>query len=301
LNQTCENIIKKNEELKLLSKLENIYLLIFAHLKKEYNISQMEILLKTIDKTESLYKSDEHIFDKFLNNLKYIENDSTQIYFLIYSKTKESNDLIIEDLAKLKLTLEFFSSSLYNKYLEKSIHELSIVDSVTGAFNRSYLDAYVDNILNISNREQKKVGFLKVGIDKFKAVIDEFDYTIGDKVLVELTSTLKESVRISDIVIKMSEDEFLIILLNVINENNATIVANKLINNFSNRKVIVNKSTNQTLMKTICVGMSIYPDDANNVDDAIKKADVALYEARNIGRSQSYKYSEENVNTIDFF
>lgn len=301
MNETCENIIKKNEELKLLNKLEDIYLSIFNHLKNEYNISQMEILLKTIDQTESLYKSDGIIYDDFLNSLKYIENDSTQIYFLIYSKTKEENDLIVKNLPKLKLSLEFFSSSLYNKYLEKSIHELSIVDSITGAFNRSYLDVYVDNILNISNREQKKVGFLKVGIDKFKAVVDEFDYTVGDKVLVELTNTLKESVRISDIVIKMSEDEFLVILLNVINENNATIVTDKLINNFSNREVLVDEETDQTLMKTICVGMSIYPDDATNIDDAIKKADIALYEARNMGRSKSYKYSEENVNTIDFF
>jgi diguanylate cyclase (GGDEF)-like protein len=301
LNQTCEDIIKKNEELKLLNRLDDIYLSIFDHLKKEYNISQMEILLKTIDKTESLYKSEEFICDKYLHNLKYIENDSTQIYFLVYSKTKQEDDLITEELPKLKLSLEFFSSSLYNKYLEKSIHELSIVDSVTGAFNRSYLDVYVDNILNISNREQKKVGFLKVGVDQFKAVIDEFDYTVGDMVLVELTDSLKESVRISDIVIKMSEDEFLIILLNVINENNATLVSDKLINNFSERKVLVNENTNQTLMKTICVGMSIFPDDATNIDDAIKKADIALYEARNMGRSKSYKYSEESINTIDFF
>lgn len=301
MNKTCEDIIKKNEELKLLSSLNDIYLSIFNHLKKEYNISQLEILLKTIDGTDSLFKSETNIFDKFLNNLKYIENDSTQIYFVIYSNTKEDNDLLIKEFPKLKLSLEFFSSTLYNKYLEKSIHELSIVDSVTGAFNRSYLDVYVDNILSISNREQKKVGFLKIGIDSFKAVVDEFDYSIGDKVLIELTSTLKESVRISDIVIKMSEDEFLVILLNVINEDNATIVSEKLINNFSNRKVIVNKNTDQTLMKTICVGMSIFPDDASNIDDAIKKADVALYEARNTGINTCYKYSEENTNSIDFF
>ena len=62
MNQTCENIIKKNEELKLLNKLEDIYLTIFNHLKEEYNISQLEILLKTIDKTESLYKSEEIIY-----------------------------------------------------------------------------------------------------------------------------------------------------------------------------------------------------------------------------------------------
>ncbi|MAD41575.1 MAG: GGDEF domain-containing protein [Arcobacter sp.] len=301
MNPTCENIIKINEKLKLLNKLEDIYLTIYNRIKEEYNISELEILLKTIDKTESLFKSKEIIYDDFLNSFKYIENENTQIYFLVYSKTEKDNNSIIKELPKLKLALEFYSSSLYNKYLEKSIHELSIIDPVTGAFNRSYLDVYVDNILSISNREQKKVGFLKIGVDQFKAVIDEFDYTIGDMILVELTNTLKESVRISDIVIKMSEDEFLLILLNVINETNATIVADKLINNFSQRKVIIDNNTSQTLKKTICVGMSIFPDDATNIDDAIKKADIALYEARNIGRSKSYKYSEENVNTIDFF
>ena len=302
MDRTCENIIKKNEELKLLNTLNHIYLSIFNHLRKEYNISQLEILLKTIDKTNSLFKSEDIIItDKYLTNLKYIENDSTQIYFLIYSRTSEDNELISKNLPKLKLSLEFFSSTLYNKYLEKSIHELSIVDSLTGAFNRSYLDAYVDNILNISNREQKKVGFLKIGIDQFKAVVDEFDYAIADKVLIELTNTLKQSIRISDIVIKMSEDEFLVILLNVINENNATIVSEKLINNFSKRKVLVNKSLKHTLKKTICIGMSIYPDDATNIDDAIKRADIALYEARNMGRNRHYKYSEESINSIDFF
>jgi len=301
LDKTCENIIKKNEELKLLNNLNDIYTSLFEYLKTEYNISQLEILLKTIDNTDSLFKSDNIIFDKYLNNLKFIENDSTQIYFLIYSKNEEDNKYLLKEFARLKLSLEFFSSSLYNKYLEKSIHELSIVDSLTGAFNRSYLDFYVDNILNISNREQKKVGFLKIGIDQFKAVVDEFDYFVADNVLIELTNTLKQSVRISDIVVKMSEDEFLVILLNVINENNAILVSEKLINNFSQAKVLVNKDTNQTLMKTICIGMSIYPDDATNIDDAIKKADIALYEARNIGRSKYYKYNETNTNIIDFF
>ena len=301
MDKTCENIIKKNEELKLLNNLNDIYTSLFEYLKTEYNISQLEILLKTIDNTDSLFKSDNIIFDKYLNNLKFIENDSTQIYFLIYSKNEEDNKYLLKEFARLKLSLEFFSSSLYNKYLEKSIHELSIVDSLTGAFNRSYLDFYVDNILNISNREQKKVGFLKIGIDQFKAVVDEFDYFVADNVLIELTNTLKQSVRISDIVVKMSEDEFLVILLNVINENNAILVSEKLINNFSQAKVLVNKDTNQTLMKTICIGMSIYPDDATNIDDAIKKADIALYEARNIGRSKYYKYNETNTNIIDFF
>ena len=70
--------------------------------------------------------------------------------------------------------------------------------------------------MSLSNREQKKIAFVKVGIDQFRAVIDEFDYEIGDKVLKVLAKTLKESVRESDLVIKISDDEFLVILLNIV-------------------------------------------------------------------------------------
>jgi diguanylate cyclase (GGDEF)-like protein len=185
--------------------------------------------------------------------------------------------------------------------MEKTLNELSLVDQVTGSYNRCYLDNYANNLLSLSHREQKKIAFLKIGIDQFRAVIDEFDYEIGDRVLKVLAKTLKDSIRESDLVIKISDDEFLVILQNIINENNAILISQKLINNFSKKEVIINEQTNQTLMKTICSGISIYPDNATTIDEIIKKSDIALYEARNRGRSQVFVFSEEDTNSIDFF
>ena len=54
-------------------------------------------------------------------------------------------------------------------------------------------------------------------------------------------------------------------------------------------------------MKTICGGISIYPDNALSIDEIIKKSDIALYEARNKGRNQIYLFNEEETNKIDFF
>ena len=199
------------------------------------------------------------------------------------------------------MSLLIFSQSLFNKYMEKALSEMSLIDHLTGSFNRCYLDNYAGNLLSLSNREQKKIAFVKVGIDQFRAVIDEFDYEIGDKVLKVLAKTLKESVRESDLVIKISDDEFLVILLNIVNEENAILIGQKLINNFSKKEVITNEQTNQTLKKTICSGISIYPDNATTLDEIIKKSDIALYEARNRGRSQVFIFKEEDMNTIDFF
>jgi two-component system cell cycle response regulator len=139
------------------------------------------------------------------------------------------------------MSLQIFSQSLFNKYMEKILKETSLVDHLTGSYNRSYLDNYAHNLLSISNREQKKIAFVKVGIDQFKAVIDEFDYEVGDKVLKSLANTLKATIRDSDLVVKISNDEFLVILLNIINESNAIIISEKLIDNFSKEKIIVNE------------------------------------------------------------
>lgn len=185
--------------------------------------------------------------------------------------------------------------------MERTIDEMSLVDHVTGSYNRCYLTNYANNIFSLTNREHKKVAFVKIAIDQFKAVIDEYDYSIGDKVLRSLSNSLKHSVRESDLVIKISNDEFLVVLMNVINEENARMISEKLINNFSMVETKVSKTSDQVLKKTICCGIALYPEDGNSLDEMLKKSDIALYEAQNRGRGQVFNFSNEDTHTIDFF
>ncbi|MBU0925207.1 GGDEF domain-containing protein [bacterium] len=300
MNLSFETIIKENEKLKL-TDLEKSSLNVYEYLKLHHHINFLVIDIKKNNLLENIFTYDDGDFDYFTNTLSFQQNRNTDIIFKFLSKDEKEYEIIKNDLANINMSLQIFSQSLFNKYMEKILNEISLIDQVTGSYNRSYLDNYVSNLLSLSNREQKKIAFIKVGIDQFKAVIDEFDYEVGDKVLKTLASSLKDSVRESDIIIKISSDEFLVILLNIINENNAIIISEKLINNFSKQKVVVNENTNQTLMKTICSGISIYPDNASSIDEIIKKSDIALYEARNRGRNQIFLFNEEDTNKIDFF
>jgi len=300
MNLSCETIINENEKLKL-SDLEKSCLNIYDYLNLHHHIKFLKIDMKKNEKIENLFSCLDPQINYFINSLEFKQNCDTEIIFSFLSNSQEEYESIKENLGFIKLSLQIFSQSLYNKYMEKTLSEMSLVDHVTGSYNRCYLNNYVGKILSLSNREQKKIAFVKIAIDQFKAVIDEFDYEIGDKVLKALAQTLRNSVRDSDLVIKISNDEFLVILLNVINENNAILIAQKLVNNFSNEKVMVNEETKQTLMKTICGGISIYPDNATTIDEIIKKSDIALYEAKNRGRSQVFLYNEEDTNKIDFF
>ena len=300
MNFSCETIINENEKLKL-TDLEKSCLNIFDYLKLHHHINFLQIDIKKNDDIQNLFLCTNKNEDYLVNTLEFQQNCDTVIIFHFLSKDEEDYESVKSHLASIQMSLLIFSQSLFNKYMEKTLNEMSLVDHLTGSYNRCYLDNYATNLLSLSNREQKKIAFVNVGIDQFKAVIDEFDYEVGDKVLKALAKTLKESVRESDLVIKISNDEFLVILLNIINENNAILIAQKLINNFSKQEVIINEQTKQTLMKTICSGISIYPDNAATIDEIIKKSDIALYEARNRGRSQVFMFSEEDTNKIDFF
>lgn len=300
MNFSCETIINENEKLKL-TDLDKSCLNIFDYLKLHHDINFLQIDIKKNDNIQNLFLCAETSEDYLVNTLEFKQNCDTVIIFHFLSKTQENFESVKTHLDTIKMSLLIFSQSLFSKFMEKTLNELSLIDHLTGSYNRCYLDNYAGNLLSISNREQKKIAFIKVGIDQFKAVIDEFDYEVGDKVLKALATTLKESVRESDLVIKISDDEFLVILQNIINENNAILISEKLINNFSKKEVVINEQTKQTLMKTICGGVSIYPDNATTVDEIIKKSDIALYEARNRGRSQVFMFSEEDTNKIDFF
>lgn len=300
MNFSCETIINENEKLKL-TDLEKSCLNIFDYLKLHHHINFLQIDIKKNDDIQNLFLCTNKNEDYLVNTLEFQQNCDTTIIFHFLSKDEEDYESVKSHLDAIQMSLLIFSQSLFNKYMEKTLNEMSLVDHLTGSYNRCYLDNYATNLLSLSNREQKKIAFVKVGIDQFKAVIDEFDYEVGDKVLKALAKTLKESVRESDLVIKISNDEFLVILLNIINENNAILISQKLINNFSKQEVIINEQTKQTLMKTICSGISIYPDNAATIDEIIKKSDIALYEARNRGRSQVFMFSEEDTNKIDFF
>lgn len=300
MDQSCEVIITENEKLKL-SDLDKSCLNIYEYLKLHHGIENLAIDIRKNDTIETLFTSCDTNDNFLVNKLEFRQNCDTKIVFCFLSNTQEDFELVKINLSYINICLQIFSQSLFNKYMEKTLSQMSLIDQTTSAYNRCYLDNYAGKLLSLSNREQKKIAFVKIGIDQFKAVIDEFDYEIGDRVLKALAVCLKQSVRESDLVIKITNDEFLVILLNIVNEDNAILATEKLINNFKEVKVLVNEQTNQTLMKTICCGICIYPDNASTLDEVIKKSDVALYEARNRGRSQYYLYDEDETNKIDFF
>lgn len=126
-------------------------------------------------------------------------------------------------------------------------------------------------------------------LDFFKQVNDIHGHNAGDVVLKETAQILKKSVRAADLVIRFGGEEFLIVLVDAAKGESLT-VAEKIRREVEENSFRVKEGT---IKKTISLGISEFPLDAESFWQCIKFADVALYEAKNNGRNKSLRFTAE--------
>lgn len=291
------------EKIRTLSLVDEIYEEVRLWVANIYKIHNIKIIISSVNKKDLIFHNGKQYDEEDNLSLNFNINisDESTILFSFLCENEEHFNEVNKKYMYINLLFYTITPLIGKSFSDAKLRESSYKDNITDLYNRTYLMQHLDKMLPLARREQKKVGFLMIGMDHFKAVIDEFDYTIGDKVLVELAKTLLDNTRESDIVVRLEADEFLVVLANVQEEESAIMVAKKLIERFSQCEVDVNSYTGQTLKKTICIGISMYPEDSTSIDQILKNADISLYEARNKGRSQVLRFEKEQESSIDLF
>jgi diguanylate cyclase (GGDEF)-like protein len=170
-----------------------------------------------------------------------------------------------------------------------TLRESTLRDPMTGLHNRRFLEEYIDTVVATAQRRKSQVSVLMLDLDYFKKVNDTHGHDAGDAVLKTLAKVLVECVRTSDLVIRYGGEEFLIILLDT-GENYADEVAEKIREAVEATKFQV---PGGTLQKTISVGVADFPKDSDTFWQAMKYADVALYQAKERGRNRVIHFAPE--------
>ena len=302
-NIDTKNLLSLEKKIKNFKDINNTYLEIKDYFKNYYDVETLDITIcdKSRRKHRLSLRSHRKNTSRYKVVFNYVLNDDVEIIFNV----SLDNSLSKNEADEISYKLDFISSALinyiYTIYLRDTILSLKLIDQTTGLYNRKYLIQHLEKMLPLAQRENHIVAFLIVGIDHFKAVIDEFNYDIGDKVIVKLGDLLLKNVRTSDIIVKLEADEFLIVLPNVQDIDNAQNVAKKLVNKFSKLEFEINDKNDAILKKTICVGISLFPNDSISVDEILRNADISLYEARNTGRSKVLKFTDKLTSSIELF
>lgn len=164
----------------------------------------------------------------------------------------------------------------------KELTRLAHYDSLTGIGNRALFKIRLEAAFKQSRRDSKAVGLMLMDLDHFKEINDSLGHGIGDELLIEVAKKLKIICRESDTVIRLGGDEFAIILTNINSQLDAMRLAEKILSIFKDPM----KIKKNEIKTSTSIGLSFYPDDADNSEELLRKADMALYEAKRMGRSQ---------------
>lgn len=162
--------------------------------------------------------------------------------------------------------------------------ELSIVDPLTGLYNRRYLMSQLKQFLNRSAQGDRPVSIIAFDIDHFKSVNDTFGHDVGDKVIQEFAHRLQENVRPMDIVCRQGGEEFLVIMPDTTGDL-ACSAAERMRRSISGVPVNV-ETLDKPLNITVSAGVATEEARGNSADELLKRADEALYQAKKSGRNR---------------
>lgn len=235
-------------------------------------------------------------FDKFIKKLirdggvsnievKFSKKDETFL-FVLYSATMIRNQK--DEIEGFVFVAQDISS---RKVVEEQLHQLSYYDSLTKLPNRLYFEMQAKQLLGKVGKTDKISAFLYLDLDGFKSVNDRLGHPVGDKLLQEVGRRLESAFRAGDFVARIGGDEFIACLGSVSDRADAGIVAQRLIS-LINRPFFID---NNEISVGSSIGISTYPDTANNYDQLFKNADIALYKAKHAGRNQ-YQYFTKQLN-----
>jgi len=176
--------------------------------------------------------------------------------------------------------------SAFNSLLEElddkqnHLNSLAFTDELTGLANRRFFMERLDHAIKTTKRSKKDFSLIYLDLDKFKEINDTLGHDIGDKLLIEVSNRLQQSVRELDTVARLGGDEFCILLIDIESEDNARKVLEKIMENIRKPVQLANKTITPSISigVTLCTGKSL-------PKDIIKRADEALYKVKQSGKN----------------
>lgn len=164
-------------------------------------------------------------------------------------------------------------------------------DYLTDLPNRLLFNDRIKQAITVAERQKSKLAVLFLDLDLFKNINDSLGHLIGDKLLQSVAERLQNCVRKSDTVCRQGGDEFVILLSDLQQHNDAAIRAKNILNAMAKHHSI----DGHELYINMCIGISVYPNDGDNAETLIKNADLAMYQAKKNGRN-NYQFFKQDKN-----
>lgn len=252
--------------------------------KREDALGKNPHILKSGKLPSNFYKQMNEILDKgekwsgeFIN-----VNKSGDIYYETASITPIVNDGELTGYLAIKLNV-----TDYVKEQEK-VEFIAYHDNLTLLPNRRSLEKKVNELIAVNLIKNKNFALFFIDLDGFKTVNDTLGHDIGDLLLKEIGKVFIETLREEDYIFRIGGDEFAVILNYSNDEKDIEIVANKIIENI-NKEILIK---NHKISVGCSIGISKFPQDAQDLQGLLKYSDKAMYKAKENGKNRFEFYNK---------
>jgi diguanylate cyclase (GGDEF)-like protein/PAS domain S-box-containing protein len=214
---------------------------------------------------------------------RYVRKNGMTIWVRITSALRRNDDgrplhdiSIVEDISDRKAA-------------EARVKYLATHDELTGLPNRAVFSEMVNHAIESARRHERLCALLFIDLDRFKIVNDSLGHEAGDMLLKEMAARLSRCMRKSDVVARLGGDEFVVLLENLKDSAAAADVAKKILSALLEPVEIMG----QECRVTASIGIALYPLDAHDGSSLMKRADMAMYLAKEEGKNNYQFYSSE--------
>ncbi len=204
-------------------------------------------------------------------------------------------DLCLEMARDISLAMDSLHRETRRREAEERVLYWGQFDSLTGLPNATLLEDRLLQALAKAQRKKTPVVVLLLDLDRFKTVNDSLGHHLGDRLLQAVTERLQSCLRGSDTVSRRGGDEFVIVLPDIRDAQDAVHVAEKILDSVSQPYALEGYELNITTS----IGISTFPQDGQDMRSLIKNADAAMYHAKEHGRNQ-FQFFAQDMNAMAF-
>jgi two-component system cell cycle response regulator len=185
------------------------------------------------------------------------------------------------DFIKKPFTVHEMMVRIKHVLLQEKLREMSNTDELTGLLNRRGFFAIAHQQMKVANRNRSALVLLFADMDGFKAINDQWGHHVGDEALVAMAGIFRQTFRDSDVIARISGDEFALLLLDT-PESNLSIVASRL-----QKKIdAFNAGSDGNYSLAVSTGMAVYDHDRPcGIDELLKQADKKMYEQKQLKKN----------------
>ncbi|MDD5212712.1 MAG: GGDEF domain-containing protein, partial [Sulfuricurvum sp.] len=235
--------------------------------------------------------------DKEYTCIPFNINDDLALILSYSSQDSAEIEALNHVLPSIKNYFEAAKAVIESRTLMDKLRDSSLRDGATHLYNRRFLEEFIDKTAQQALRSHINYSILMIDIDYFKMVNDTYGHDSGDIVIKTLAEILQQSVRKADLPIRYGGEEFLVLLHHTAPDG-ALQVAEKIRTTFAAKKY---QFGSDTIEKTLSIGISHFPSDADSIWKVIKFADLALYEAKHTGRNRVVEFEPRLFSGGDAF